>query len=151
MTAQEYIKDRVQDQMTWMDKKSQKNKVYYLRLKVTEVLAAATIPFLALFKKENCINCVIGECDLTPYIISLLGVLIVVLAGIQQLHKYYDHWTRYRTTSELLKREKFLFETRTAPYNEEATAFSKFVENIEGILANESKKWQDVSTKEVGK
>ena len=132
MDQSEYLQSRVDTQINWMEEKSKYNQQQYKLLKATELIAAAAIPFLAGFHREN---------DLFPIITGILGVLIVAMNGLQQLYKYHENWLNYRGTIEELTREKFLFESATEPYND-PEAFHRFVQNIEAVLTNENRKWK---------
>jgi len=139
-----YMTQRVEDQIDWMNKQSKKNKRFYFFIKAIEVISAALIPFLAIFNDKT--NAVVSHN--VNVATAALGVLIVILNGLQQLKKYYDNWIRYRNTAEQLLKEKFLFLTRTAPYNT-ADGYNKFVQNTESILGNENVKWiSDMSQKQ---
>jgi hypothetical protein len=50
-------------------------------------------------------------------------------------------WVSYRQVCEKLKHEKFLYETQSGKYNDNATKFNFFVENIESILISEHSDW----------
>ena len=127
-----YLKERVEDLISWMEGKSKHNQQRYKLLKVLEIIAAAIIPFLAGYQ---------GVHKSIPIITGLLGVFIVVINGLQQLYKYHENWITYRTTLEALKREKILYESQSDPCND-GTAFQKFVQNFEALLANENKAWK---------
>lgn len=130
--SQAYLENRVEEQIKWMSNKSKINQKNYKSLKVLEIAAAAVIPFLAGFHEKHAS---------LPILSGLMGVLIVILNGLQQLYRYHENWITYRTTVEAMKREKILYETKADPYNEE-DAFQKFVLNCEAILANENKTWK---------
>lgn len=135
MNREIYLDQRVDHQLNWMKIESARCKRKYVRLKAAEIIAAATIPFFAGYSKLD---------DVFPLIVSLLGVLIIILSGLQQLNRYYESWIRYRGTAETLKKEKFLFLSGTSPYDDtdEKIVFNKFVANIEAVLGSESAKWQ---------
>ncbi|MDQ6812622.1 MAG: DUF4231 domain-containing protein, partial [Bacteroidota bacterium] len=125
MQSQDYLQNRVDDQITWMEKKSAENQARYKQIKVAEIVTAAAIPFLAGLQGDTNKNVAI--------VIGVLGVLLVILNGLQQLYKYHENWITYRTTAESLQREKILFQTATGPYAQ-ADAFVVFVQNFEAIL-----------------
>ena len=132
MNQNEYLEKRVYDQINWMELKSKRSQQRYKTLKLLEIIAAALIPTVA------------GIPPLHPYlpiISGLLGFLIVVINGVQQLQRYHENWMAYRSSSEALKRERILFEAGTSPYKG-AEAFEKFVQNFEAILADENKIWK---------
>lgn len=135
MDVDEYLKSRVQDQIGWYDGKSISNRRMFKSLRVLEIILAALIPFisgltaiLVSFEKEGVI------------IISLLGVIIVCIAGILSLGQFQEHWIEYRTTTESLKKEKYLFQTKVEPYDGEK-AFSLFVQRIENFVSKENTNW----------
>jgi len=133
MEEKDYLETRLEDQIIWYDKKSSSNQQLYKRFRIVEIIAAACIPFLAGFSSKS---------ETIPFlwIIGILGVLVTVFSGILMLYKFNERWIEYRTTSESLKHHKYLFLTRTNPYNDE-NAFSLFVSNVEGLISEENSKW----------
>ena len=95
MTEDEYIKERVDDQIDWYSTKSGTNKNYHLWTKALVIIFAALIPLAAGF--------------ITPttawlnYVIASLGVLTAIFTGLSALLKFQEKWNEYRTTSETLK------------------------------------------------
>ena len=132
MNQQEYLQYRVYDQIKWFDAKSAFNQKMYKSFRLAEIVAAALIPFLVGYHDRH---------PVFPFVTGFLGVLIVVLKGMEQLYKYHENWIAYRSTNEAIKREMFLFESGTEPYSQ-TDAFAKFVQNIEVILSEENKKWK---------
>lgn len=131
ITSDEYLRDRVNDQIAWYDRKSGANKKGFLWLQVLTLLASAAIPVLSIGSERL----------LVRVLVAVLGSLIVVIAGIVSLWQCREHWIEYRTTAESLKNEKYLFLTRTGPYTGE-DAFAVFVEHIESILNRQNTAWQ---------
>jgi hypothetical protein len=70
----------------------------------------------------------------------VIGIIITVCAGITNLCQFQKRWIEYRTTAESLKEEKFLFATRTEPYNGD-DAFSIFVQRVENLVSKEVGVW----------
>lgn len=131
MNEDEYLNDRLNDQIDWYDKKSQTNQKWFKKLRLLEIIAAAVIPFLA------------GIGPKIPFysgIIGCLGVIIAVSAGLSALYKYHENWIEYRTTSETLKHEKFLFQAKCSPYDNDE-AFCKLVQRVEGLISKENTQW----------
>ncbi len=132
MTPDEYLSQRIDDQIGWYDRKSAINQHMYKRLRAVEILAAALIPFLT------------GYVDLwggkLKAVVGLLGVAIAVISGLQFLYKYQENWVKYRSTAEALRSEKLLFLTQSPPYNT-PDAFHLFVAKAESIFANETGNW----------
>ncbi len=131
MDKELYLKDRLDDQIDWYDKKSQENQKWFKLLRVTEIVCAALIPFIA------------GMSEFIPYgqiIISTLGIVIAISAGLSSLNKYQENWLTYRTVCETLRHEKFLFLTSCNPYDGDS-AFNKFVERVESLISKENSQW----------
>ena len=131
-TEEEYLKDRVDDQIDWYDKKSQVNQKWYKCLRLIEIIAAASIPFVAGY---------MGDGVLWPKVIAgTLGLIVAIITAIVGLYNFQEHWVEYRTTCESLKHEKFLYLTKTEPYNIE-DPFPLFVKRIESLISTENTKW----------
>ena len=139
MTAEDYIKDRVDNQIVWYGKKSAINKKYYLWSNALIIIFAALIPFFAGLHEETA--------EWAKYIIALLGVLTATFTGISALYKFQEKWMTYRITGESLKREKILFQTRTGPYSSGASSFNQFVSTTESIMNNENAVWTQIISK----
>jgi len=139
MTEDEYFEQRLTDQIDWYDRKSSSNKKMFMRLRALEIGMALTIPFLAgyvpIFKEP------------ITLIIGLASILVAGIASILTLYKFQENWIEYRTLSEALKYEKFLYLTKAGVYRN-ATSFPDFVERVEGILSKENAKWSAQNTSE---
>jgi hypothetical protein len=140
-TEEEYLQTRVLDQINWNDKKSAKNKNYFIGMKVTEIILALFIPFLSGYISTNA--------DLLKIVIGMLGIVVAAIAGLITLIKYQENWIQCRTTAESLKFEKFLFLSKAGPYKDVDDPFPLFVERFENLIVSSTKKWVDfVSKKE---
>jgi hypothetical protein len=127
MNEQQYIETRVKDQIKWYSDKSGSNQKFFKFFKITEIICAVSIPFLASY--------------ISAFWTGLIGAIVAVIAGILSIYKFQDNWVKYRTTSETLKHHLNLFQTKVEPYNDE-NRFSKFVHNIEGMISKENSEWQ---------
>lgn len=137
MDIKEYIENRVDDQIDWYDRKSQESQKWYKRLQITEIILAALIPLLAGYATS---------CKGVAFIIGLLGAVIAVIESISKLNKYHENWIQYRTTCEMLKYQKHLYLTGSAPYNPtDETIENIFVRNIENIISSENNQWKNIN------
>ncbi len=134
MDTKEYIDDRLDDQIEWYSKKSSWNQKMYKRLQMAEIIIAALIPVLAAYTKLHWT---------IPAIISIFGASIVIIEAITKLYKFHENWLQYRTTSEILKHEKYLFLTSSYPYNEKSLQL--LVERIESIISSENVNWSQLN------
>jgi hypothetical protein len=135
MTEDEFLKQRVDDQIAWYDTKSQWNQKCYKWLRVTEVVAAAAIPFLAAYITPNW--------SFMKIVVGFLGFLIAVITAVVSLYHFQENWIEFRTTCESLKHEKYLFLTKTEPYNT-GEPFALFVYRIESLISTENTKWSQL-------
>jgi Protein of unknown function (DUF4231) len=139
MTEEEYIAQRLDDQIDWYSKKSSTCQKRYKTLRVIEMVAAALVPFLS------------GMGEKIPHgqwLVGALGVTIALATAIGSLFKYHENWIEYRITSEQLKHEKFLFATRTGPYQDQVR-FQLLVERVEALISKEAATWAQVSKQPV--
>jgi uncharacterized protein DUF4231 len=131
ISPEEYIEQRLNDQIGWYDRKSVINQRLFKRLRFVEIVAAATIPFLSGFA---------GDSFPIRIAIGALGVLVAVVASLLGLLQLQEHWIEYRGTAESLRKEKFLFLTQTGPYDKD-DSFHLLVQRVEGLLSKENTDW----------
>lgn len=131
MTPEEYIQERLEDQITWYDNKSMVAQQWFKWLRTVEVLAAALIPLLAGFG---------GLGSWNNLSIGILGGLVVFIASLLSLNQFQENWIEYRTTCESLKHEKFLYLTNVAPYNEKDPV-GLLVQRVESLISKENTAW----------
>ncbi|WP_080931446.1 DUF4231 domain-containing protein [Xanthomonas arboricola] len=131
MEANDYIEERVQDQIYWYDKKSKSAQRTFKVLRLAEVVFAAIIPLIAGFE-------IFGGSS--PFVVSILGACIAVCAALIGLGNYQENWVEYRTTCESLRHEKYLFLTKTEPYDVDQ-AYGLFVKRVEGLVSKENSVW----------
>ena len=137
MNEATYMKERVDDQINWLDGKSGKNQKFYKRLRLIVIILSVLIPFATGY-----IDHWEGNIDeILKFSIGISGVIIAAIEGIQSLFKYQDNWVSYRVTAETLKQEKMLYLTKSGIYANNKTNFQSFVTRIEGILNGENQQW----------
>src|ERR1700759_4851152 len=99
------IHDRLEDQIGWYDRKSLYNQHAFKRIKVTEIVAAALVPFISVWGFRH-----------APLVTGGLGILITILEGLLHLNQYQHNWITYRSTCEELRHEKYVFLAGASPY-----------------------------------
>ena len=127
------ITERLEDQIAWYDRKSSSNQRIYKRIKITEIVAAAVIPFLPAL-----------PIPYTTWIDGALGVLITILEGSLHLNQYQQNWIAYRSTCESLKHEKYVYIANASPYAGVADPRALLAERVESLVAQEHAKWASV-------
>ena len=133
MTSENPTLERLEDQIGWYDGKSITNQRWFKVLKLFPIVSAAIIPFAA-------------GVSAPPYLTGGLGVLIVILEGLQSLNQYQHNWITYRSTCEELKHEKYLWLARAGPYLDVENPAALLAERVESLISREHAKW--VSSKE---
>jgi len=119
---------RLDDQIQFYSTRSRKNKLWFKGLKTFEIFIAAIIPFSAGFSAP-------------PQITGGMGMLIVVLEGLQGLNQYQHNWITYRATSEELKHEKYLWLAKAGPYAATSNRDTLLAERVESLISRENAKW----------
>lgn len=135
-----YIKNRLDDQINWYDRKSQQAQKRYKRLQLAELVIAAAIPLFSGYT--------VG-CPAMAFIICVLGAVIAIIEGVERLYRYHENWIEYRAACEALKHEKSLYLMHAFPYGADETKEQLFVHNIENLLSSEGSKWKSSNAKPV--
>lgn len=134
MSATDPVIERLEDQISWYDRKSGINQRAYKRIKIVEIVSAALIPF-------------VGAIHITliathiAYITGGLGVIITILEGVLHLNQYQQNWTAYRSTCEALRHEKFCYLAKAADYAASPDPRALLAERIESLVSQEHAKW----------
>ena len=106
-----YLKERLDDQIDYYEKRSQYNKFRYRITEIIIIVAGALIPLL---------NSTGSVTDLTknPILLSqllfassLLGIIVTVITGFSKMEKYFEGWVITRTTVEFLRKKSFYLKT----------------------------------------
>ena len=119
---------RLEEQIKWYSHGARRNKRWYMRIKVVQIVSAAAIP-------------VLSATSLPTWVAGGLGASIVVLESIQQLFQFHSNWTHYRSTSESLKHEKYLYLARAGSYATAANPEALLAERIESRVSQEHSAW----------
>lgn len=139
MNAEQYLKERVDNQIKWYSDKSKLNQTRFKYFRFLEITFAALIPFFSgyIFMYELAMTIVVGS----------LGVLVTILAGLLTLNKFQEKWIGYRMICENLKKEKHLYLTSSSPYHGEVEKrFQLFVIRIEALISNENTDWSQYTS-----
>lgn len=121
---------RLEQQIAWLDGKSAYHQRWYRRLKVVAIVAAALVPL-------------VSSLDGYERWAGLLGVIVVLVEGLQHIQQHHENWLRYRSTCENLLHEKYLYLGTAGHYEglDAASAHRQLVANVEAILAREGEQW----------
>lgn len=135
MNEQDYLAQRLDDQINWYDKKSQAHQKWYKFYKIVEVIAGAITPITAAIN--------ISKFKVVSVICSSL---ILACESLISLSNHQSYWTQYRTTAETLRHEKYMYQTKTGVYKNEEDSFALLVERCETIISSENINWANLQT-----
>jgi Protein of unknown function (DUF4231) len=130
---------RLEEQLGWYERQSERSKRAFQALKVAQIVVAAAIPAVA-------------AAGASAGFAGALGAVVVVLEGIQQLFQFQQNWIAYRGTAEALRRERYLYEAGAAHYADAAQPDRVLAERLDVILSHEHANWAEVhrTAKEAG-
>lgn len=140
MNEDQYIKERLDDQINWYDEKSAIQKKYYYRAKATSTIITASIPVLTGF---------ILSWHPMLYIISIIAAISLVIEGLMSMTKVHEKWLEYRSIVESLKHEKYMYLVKAGVYANSDNNFEFFVERIESIISQENINWANLGKSEL--
>ncbi len=121
---------RLDDQISWYDKKSRYAQYSFKALKTVQLVAAGIIPLIGVFGIPG-----------SEKVTAVLGLIILVVEGLQQLNQYQANWIGYRSTCEALRHEKYLFLALAGPYAKIDQPLALLADRIEGLISQEHAKW----------
>ena len=134
-TFDKYVKERYLSEISWYDKKSMRNQIWYRTLQwALIVLSASTPVVIALAQKA----------DSMPWVkhLSLVtSVLVAILATSLKTFKFEENWVNYRTTCETLKKEIHFFDAGIDEYKDSQDKEGLFVKRVEALISRENTLW----------
>jgi len=149
----EFLKKRVEDQISYYNSKGTSNQKKYKKFKIVEIVISTSIPVIIGLSTMTLLTKVQIERneDFTILVImqiiaAIAGIVIVALNKLFEVESYYENWKKYRLTQMELESERMLYLTRSDPYDEK-DAFPLFVNNVEAILNHEYQTWMKHTTK----
>ena len=128
----DYLKDRIDDQLEWYRDKANTSKKRFHASQIVIIIAGALVPIVNSVPMD--------DANGIRLISSILGGIILGISGILQLKKYQENWVQYRSTEEVLKKEKFLFLNNAGEYAnmDDASKHRLLVERVESIISNQN-------------
>lgn len=120
--------ERLEDQLSWYDRKSKRNQSTFMRLKIFQLIAGAGVPIAA-------------GVHAPVWVTGGLGAAVVVAEGIQQLGQFQQNWISYRSTCEGLKHEKYLYLSQAGPYSHTSMPERLLAQRVEALVSQEHAQW----------
>jgi hypothetical protein len=144
ITDEQFIKERIDDQLNWYNEKSSYNQKKYRFYKRWEFIIGASVPVLVTFIGMSFIPAWFS--NFLQIIAALSGIVAVIITKTLELNDYYNYWINYRVTCEALRNEKYKYLSHSEPYDEE-DAFPRLVANIDAIMSRETQRWGQKNVK----
>lgn len=135
MDEKQYSLERIDDQITWLEKKAAHNQSRFKMLRIIQLVFSASIPFMVALISDGT--------HVLKWVSGGFGVAITICEGLQALYKYQELWMQYRSTAEALKKEKYLFLSKAGKYEGASNPFPLLVVEVESILSNENLQWKE--------
>jgi hypothetical protein len=120
--------ERLGQRLAWYDQHSGHHRRWFVSLKVAQIVAAAAIPAIA-------------AAGASAAAAGVLGALIVIMEGVQQLFQFQQNWIGYRGAAEALERERALFLATAGPYAASDRPDALLAERVEALMAQEHSAW----------
>lgn len=121
--------NRLEDQISWYDRKSVAAQQAYKRVKLSQIIVGATVTVIAALQVPAAVT-------------ATFATFVVLAEGAQQLWQWHTNWVLYRSTAEALKHEQYLYCSLAGPYSE-GDRHRILAERIEGLISQEHAKWAE--------
>jgi len=129
-----YIEERYEDQLKYYSNKAAGQQKYYRWVRWLVIVLSAFTPILIAISQWSFFE----EYKTLILLFSVVfSAFIAIASSAAQAFRFHDEWVQKRKVSEMLKREKFRFDTETGAYANAKCARKLFVDNVEAILEND--------------
>lgn len=131
-----YLAGRYHDQIKWYSQKSSVNQKRYKIVNIYVITISALVPIL--------ISTLDVSQNLVKFAIAIISGTVAIVTGINNLFKFQENWTSYRTTAETLKKEKSFYQANAGEYGRTKNKENLFIERVESIISRENTLWLNV-------
>lgn len=133
LSISDFIKYRLTDQIDWYDNKSAFMKKRYQYWKKFTFFCAALTTLSA-------------GMNFNKFFTLTFAAAIGLSESILSLQKYQELWINYRTITELLKKERIMFQTKTGVYQNSEFPETDLIERSEAIISSENINWSNLES-----
>ncbi len=137
MTDADYIKDRLENQISWYDRRSARSKTWFYALSLGQAIVASAIAIVSAVSEKPDRSVLV--------VLATMGGITAVTTSVLGLLKFQEDWLSYRSTCEALKKEKFFFLACAGPYTDETKRFETLVERVESLISREHTSWAQMT------
>ncbi len=134
---------RLADSVAWYESHAKRSGDLFKAFKVVTLAAGAAIPVLVGVGFTP--GLVLPAWTVgAPALAGLLGALIVVVEGLQQLYQWQQNWLAYRSTADALQSEGALYAARAGIYEGAAQPHKLLASRVEQLMGREHQPWTGV-------
>jgi hypothetical protein len=127
---QDLLWQELEAMFRWYDKAATRVRLTYQILKITALIAGATVTLLAAISAP-------------PWVTAAVGGLIVVVEGAQQVFQFHSNWISYRGSAELLRQQALLYAAQVKPYDDASTRRGRLAEVLVDVTTKEASTWSE--------
>ncbi len=128
----DYLKERLEPQLDWYNKKASQNKRIYHWLQWTAIAISPVVPAMIAWAPD----------DLRLLTVALSVVLAVVTSSLKTF-RFQELWISYRTIARTLEKEKHLYIAKVNEYEYAENASRLLVQRTEEIMSRENMTWME--------
>ncbi len=126
-----YLKSRYEDQLDFYGRRSAVNKWIYCICTLLIIVFSLSVPIVIAYGFHR---------DILVVVSSLVAILSSVIAAF----RFHEKWMNYRSTAELLKRERPLYDSEVGPYENAVDREALFVKRVEALISREHIEWLSI-------
>ena len=119
---EKYLKEHYEPEISWYDNRASRAKRYYQWLQRAAIIISVSAPVM-----------VVSMLDKFQWVTVILLIVLAIATAALRTFKFQENWINYKAIAEILKKEKYYYDTGTTEY---ATAKDKkrlFVERVETL------------------
>ena len=120
---------RLETEIAWYDRAARRHQRAYKTFKTLVLFAAAATPVCAGFDR------------VPKFVLAILGSLVVLFEGLNQLGRHHHNWMTFRSACEMLKHEKYLYVGRAGIYLRALNRLALLTERVEQLVGQEHSRW----------
>jgi Protein of unknown function (DUF4231) len=117
-------------QFRWYDRAATRTRTSYQLLKVTTLVAGATVTLLAAISAPAALT-------------ACIAAVIVIAEGAQQTFQFHANWISYRGSAELLRQQAFKYVTDVPPYDDPTKRRERLSHSLMMVTTKEKTTWSD--------
>lgn len=138
MTIEVYMSERLIFNIKRYRAKAGMCREAYLFNSLTAIILGSSIPVL--------INLNVDKIATT-----IISFLVVISVAVENVFHFRDRWKNYQIAEELIRREKYLFQSKSEPYSklDNISSYGLLVKNIEAIIKDERDKTIQARSSEI--